>query len=122
MGKVYKLKIFIQVHRKQQKDGFYLFVVVEVTSLQINIIHKQHKCCQYICFYIAFINFTHRKKMTLNVSFFLLYKCYYKSDGLIIAKKRISYHINKVAQAFILPPPPIFFLAFSMNMLSFCLC
>ena len=57
LGKVYKLKHFIQIHRKQQKDGFYLFVVVEVTSFQIDIIHKQQKRCQYICFYIAFINF-----------------------------------------------------------------
>ena len=57
MDKVYTLKNFIQIHRKQQKEGFYLFVVVEVTSFQINIIHKQQKCCQYICFDIAFINF-----------------------------------------------------------------
>ena len=57
MGKIYKLKNFIQIHQKQQKDGFYQFVVVEVTSFQINIIHKQQKCCKYSCFYITFINF-----------------------------------------------------------------
>ena len=38
--------------------------------------------------------------------FFFLYKCYYKSDGLINAKKRIPYRTNKVATGIYITPPP----------------
>ena len=44
--------------------------------------------------------------------FFFLYKCYYKSDGLINAKKRIPYRINKVATGIYITPLPLCFIGF----------
>ena len=42
---------FVQIHREQQKDGFYLYVVFEVNSFQINIIQKQQKIFKFYFFH-----------------------------------------------------------------------
>ena len=61
--KKYQLINFVQIHCEQQKNKFYLFVVLEEISFQINIIQKQQQCCKFI---ICPIAITHYIQMTLG--------------------------------------------------------
>ena len=117
---------FGQIHWEQQKNGFYLFFILEViSSFQINIIPKKQQCCKFI-FFIAIIhdtqimhsldknkNFhicTHKIKYLGQMLFFFLqvYFTYtYQTVRLKNAKKQIHCHINKLTTGVYVRPLPL---------------
>ena len=62
-----------------------------------------------------------RSRLYVKAKILNIYKCYYKSDGLINAKKRIPYRTNKVATGIYITSP-FCFIGFCKKTSYLCLC